>query len=74
MNLFKKNRKQMLVGMPDKERMRYEIARNIYPIVIRQCDRDARTHNAYRELPETAAKKTISYAEALVEELAKQNA
>lgn len=73
MRLFKKKtQKPALSGMPDRERMRYELARNIYPNVIRQCERDAHTATAYRELPATAAKKTLVFVDALVNELTRK--
>ena len=71
MNIFSKQKKNAAV-LPDRERMRYEVARNIYPNVIRQCERDAHTATAYRELPATAAKKTLVFVDALVNELTRK--
>lgn len=71
MSIFSKQKKNAAV-LPNRERMRYELARNIYPNIIRQCERDAHTATAYRELPAIAAKKTLVFVDALVEELTRK--
>ena len=68
MSIFSKQ-KNTAVGMPDRERMRYEVARNIYPTIINQCYREAHTETAYRNLPQTASKKAIEYADELIKQL-----
>ena len=70
MSIFSKQ-KNTAVGMPDRERMRYEVARNIYPTIINQCYREAHTETAYRNLPQTASKKAIEYADELIKQLTK---
>ena len=69
MRLFGKSKTQPATGMPDRERACYEIARNAYPTIINQCYREAHTETAYRNLPQTAARKAVEYAERLVGEL-----
>ena len=68
MSIFSKQKKTA-VSMPDCERMRYEVARNIYPTIINQCYREAHTETAYRNLPQTASLKAIEYAEELIKAL-----
>lgn len=71
MSIFSKQKKNAATGMPDSERMRYDVARNIYPTVINQCYREAHTETAYRNLPQTASKKAIEYADELIKQLTK---
>lgn len=70
MSIFSKQKKNAAV-LPDRERMRYEVARNIYPTIINQCYREAHTETAYRNLPQTASKKAIEYADELIKQLTK---
>ena len=70
MSIFSKQKKNAAV-LPDSERMRYEVARNIYPTIITQCYREAHTETAYRNLPQTASKKAIEYADELIKQLTK---
>ena len=66
MELFNKKNRVCGLGVPDSERVRYEVARNIYPTLINQCYRETHTQSAYRDLPATAAKRTLVYADELV--------
>ena len=70
MSIFSKQKKNAAV-LPDRERMRYEVARNIYHTIINQCYREAHTETAYRNLPQTASKKAIEYADELIKQLTK---
>ena len=70
MSIFSKQKNTAAV-LPDRERMRYEVARNIYPTIINQCYREAHTETAYRNLPQTASKKAIEYADELIKQLTK---
>ena len=70
MSIFSKQKNTAAVLL-DRERMRYEVARNIYPTVINQCYREAHTETAYRNLPQTASKKAIEYADELIKQLTK---
>lgn len=55
-----------------RDRRRFEVARTIYSTIITQCIRNAHTHQEYERVPQTAAKQTVIYADALIAELEKK--
>lgn len=69
MSIFSKKKK--VSGIPDRERTLYEVARNIYPVIIKMCDKYSHTKQAYDKMPETAARQTMVFAKALTDELMK---
>lgn len=50
---------------------RMNIARTIYSTVINQCNREAHTRQQYEQLPQTAARRAVEFADALLKELDK---
>lgn len=56
----------------NRDRMRYELSRNIYSYIINLCNREALTKEQVAALPQTAAARTVQFVDALIDELAKK--
>lgn len=70
--MFKSKNRKAESERRSRDRRRFEVARTVYSTIITHCFRNAHTKQEYDSVIQTAAKTTVSFADALIAELEKK--